>query len=248
MHRSLDRPESRISAQCKTTRWSLIVAAKDEDGAASRDALAQLCRIYWYPLYAFARRRGFDADSAADLIQSFFCEFVDGRIVRSADRDKGRFRSYLLGALKHFISAHRDRCRAQKRGGGVAPLSLNNAELHYGLEPAHNYTPERLYERRWALTLLELACSQLEREYTDAGKTRQFEQLKDLIAGPLPDRSYADIANDLQMTEGAVKVAVHRMRRQFRAALASQIAETVATSREIEDEIRHLYAVISDRS
>jgi RNA polymerase sigma-70 factor (ECF subfamily) len=181
----------------------------------------------------------------ADLIQGFFAALIDGKLLLSADPLKGRFWSYLLGALKHFIANERDRAAAQKRGGGVASVSLCDAESRYAAEPADNLSPERLFERRWALTLLDRVMQLLAHEYEQAGKQQQFAQLKNLIGGPLPDRSYADIAAELGTTEGAVKTAVHRMRQHYRELLTAQIAETVATPQDVKDEIRHLYSAIS---
>lgn len=214
--------------------------ATDVRTATSRDALAELYRQYWYPLYAYARRRGFDADAASDLIQAFFAELIEGPFFSSANRTKGRFRSYLLGALNHFISTEWDRARTKKRGGGVRALSLDDAEARYGREPGHELTPERLFERRWAMMTLARVIEQLEQEFAAAGKQQQFEQMKNLIAGPLPDQSYADIGAKLQMSEGAVKVAVHRLRQRYREILTQQIADTVETPEQVEDEIQHL--------
>ena len=211
----------------------------------SRDALAELYGMYWYPLYAYARRRGFDAEAAGDLIQGFFVELIEGSLLKTADQNKGRFRSYLLGALNHFMSGQWERARAKKRGGGVRGLSLDDAESRYGLEPAHEVTPEQLFERRWAMTLLERVMQNLREEHARSGKLGQFDVLKNLLAGPLPDRSYADVGAELAMSEGAVKVAVHRLRQRYRELLSNHIADTVETEAEVEDEIRHLYAAIS---
>jgi DNA-directed RNA polymerase specialized sigma24 family protein len=229
----------------RATRWSLIARAGEACGPSARQALSDLYHIYCYPLYAYARRRGFSADAASDLIQSFFVELIDGSLFRTADPSKGRFRSYLLGALKHFMCAERDRAGAQKRGGGETPLSVDDAELRYRLEPTHDLTPERLFERQWALASLAAVMGQLEQEYARDGKQKQFEQLKTLIAGPLPDRTYADVACALGTTEGAVKVAVHRFRRRYRDLLTSHIAETVQTLDDVDEEIRHLHAALA---
>jgi RNA polymerase sigma factor (sigma-70 family) len=212
---------------------------------AARHAIAELYQIYWYPLYAFARRRGLDAEAAADVVQAFFVHTLDSSLLKTADQSKGRFRSYLLGALKHFLGGEWDKARAQKRGGGAVAISVDDAESRYGIEPSHALTPDRLFERQWAITLLGRVMDLIAQDYARAGKQGLFEQLKDLIAGPLPDRSYADIGATLGMTEGAVKVAVHRLRHRYREILVSQIAETVASEDEIHDEIRHLHAAIA---
>jgi RNA polymerase sigma factor (sigma-70 family) len=232
-------------AQFHPTRWSLIVRAGEHIEPSSSQALAELYRIYWYPLYAYARRRGVAPEAAADLIQGFFVELLEGALLRTADPAKGRFRSYLLGALKHFMSGQRDRARAQKRGGGIAPVSIDDAEARYGLEPADELTPERVYDRRWAMTLLERAMHQLAEEHERSGSGRQFETLKNLLAGPLPDRSYAEVGVELGMSEGAVKVAVHRLRQRYREVLRAHIGETVTCEGDIEDEIRHLHEALA---
>ncbi len=228
----------------QTTRWSLIARASLDRTPDARDALAELYHIYAYPLYAFVRHRGESAEKASDIVQGFFVELLEGSLLRSADQTKGRFRSFLLGALKHFLADERDRETAKKRGGGTVRVSLDDAESRYGLEPSHELTPERLFEWQWALATLEHVVRQLKDEYERAGKQRTFDVLKDLLAGPLVERSYLDIAAALDSTEGAVKVAVHRMRRRYREILLAQIAETVETEDDIEDEIRCLYAAL----
>ena len=228
----------------RPTRWSVIARASKNPGTDA-EAFAELYGAYAFPLYAFVRRKGHDADQASDVVQEFFVELLDGSLLRAADQNKGRFRSYLLGALKHFLSNQHDRERAKKRGGGTLKLSLDDAERRYGLEPAHDATPERLFERQWAMTVLDHVMDQLTAEYQRAGKHQVFHQLKDLLAGPLADRSYAQIAAELDISEGAVKVAVHRLRHRYREILISHIAQTVEDEAEVEDEIRHLYAAIS---
>jgi RNA polymerase sigma-70 factor (ECF subfamily) len=228
----------------RATRWSLIRSAGNGVNAESRAALAEMCQVYWYPLYVFTRRRGFGSEAAADLIQSFFVELLQGSLLRAADPDKGRFRSYLLGALKHSISRERVRASAQKRGGGASPVSLEGAETRYATEPSDDVTPEQVFERRWAIALLDRVLVLLRGEYVRAGKGLLFEQLKDLLAGPLPERSYADVGRELDMSEGAMKVAVHRLRHRYRELLLAQVADTVATADEVEDEVAQLYRAL----
>ena len=228
-----------------TTRWSLIASARDPRQPTARESLAVLCKMYWYPLYVFVRRRGSDAETSADLIQGFFVELLEGDLLNLVDREKGKFRSYLLGALKHFISNEWHRAHTQKRGGRTPVVSLEGAEERYGLEPSHQLSPEHLYERRWALTLLEQANEQLRQQYEEAGKGQQFTELRDLIAGPLADRSYAEIGQKLGMSEDAIKTAVHRLRKQYRQILKARIADTLESTSEIDEELRHLYSAVS---
>ncbi|HEY1377696.1 MAG TPA: sigma-70 family RNA polymerase sigma factor [Gemmataceae bacterium] len=225
-----------------TTRWSLVAAAKDP---AARQALADLCGLYWYPVYAFVRRRGYSADDAGDLTQEFFARLIEKAGVAGADPAKGRFRSYLLGACRHFLANERDRAAAQKRGGGrpVGSLDLADAERRYAAEPADGRTPEQVFERRWALTLLDGVLAGLRAEYAAAGQDVLFDRLKSSLTGDAGP--YVELAAELGLTEGAVKVAAHRLRRRYRDRLRAAIAETVATPEDIEAEIRDLFAALS---
>ena len=230
-----------------TTRWSLVLEAGAPAGLPGKEALATLCKLYWYPLYAYVRRRGHTADQAEDLTQGFFARLLEKNVVGDADPHRGRFRSYLLGAMKQFLSNERERSQAQKRGGGRASVSLSgaeDAERRYSHEPSHDSSPERLFDRQWALTVLDLAMAELRAEFGRRGKERLFERLKGCLAGEDPDLTYRQIAGELGMTEGAVGVAVHRMRRQYREALRQQIAQTVQSPAEIDDEIRQLFAAV----
>ncbi len=230
-----------------TTRWSLVLAAGGEASAESRRALETLCGLYWYPLYAYVRRRGRDADEAQDLTQGFFARLIEKHAVRAADRRRGKFRSYLLASLKHFLANEWDRARAQKRGGGCEVVSIDaeSAEGRYHLEPADGLTAERLFERRWALTLLDLVLAELRGQYKSDGKEHIFERLKGFLGGAVPGSPYAEAAAELGMTPEAVKVAVHRLRRRYRDLLRDQIAQTVASPEEIDDEIHHLFAALA---
>jgi RNA polymerase sigma-70 factor (ECF subfamily) len=224
-----------------------VASAGRRHSPESRDALAALCETYWFPLYAFVRRQGYSADDAQDLIQSFSARLLERNDLEVADRRRGRFRSYLLGALKHFLANQRKRSRAQKRGGGRAILSLDfgRAERRYHLEPADQLTPERLYEKRWALALLDGVVQRLAEEQEAAGKQALFEDLKECLTGREMAASYGEIAARLAMTEGAVKVAAHRLRRRYRALLQEEIAQTVAGPEEFEDEVSLLLAALA---
>ena len=229
-----------------TTRWSLIAAAKQASSTEAKAALAALCELYWYPLYTFIRRLGHDADDARDITQAFFVTLLEKKSIRAADRRRGRFRSFLLASCKHFLSKERDRAAALKRGGGRIPFSLDfeAGEQSYLREPAHSMTPERLYERRWAILLLDRLMTRLEDEYARADKGPLFTRLKQTLTGDAENAPHAQTAAELDMTEGAVKVAAHRLRQRFRALLREAIAETVATPEEIDDEIRLLFAAV----
>jgi RNA polymerase sigma-70 factor (ECF subfamily) len=229
-----------------TTRWSVVLAAGDSATPGSRDALARLCEIYWYPLYAFARRWGHTADEAQDLTQEFFTRLLEKHYLEDVRPERGRFRSFLLASLKHFLLNERDRDQAQKRGGGRAPipLELDTAEGRYRLEPPDTATPETIFERRWALTLLDRVLERLRREHVESERERLFEALKGFLTGQSETPKYGDVGASLGMTEGAVKVAVHRLRRRFGELLRDEIADTVADPADVEDEIRYLFKVL----
>ncbi len=232
-------------ARFATTRWSLVQAAQRDDESASRSALGQLCELYWSPIYSFICRRGSDLDRAQDLTQEFFARLLEHDGLTSADAAKGRFRSYLLGACQHFLANQHDFETAQKRGGGVTPCPLSslNADSRSGLEPADGDTPEQAFERRWALAMLEQTLTGLRAEYAEAGKEVIFERLKGSLTGD--SGSYASVAADLGLTEGAVKVAAHRLRQRYRERLRAAIADTVQSPDEVDDEIRALFAALA---
>ncbi len=228
-----------------TTRWSLVLTAGQKASARSTDALTSLCEMYWYPVYAFIRRQGCRAEEAGDLTQEFFTRLLEKGYLHDADPARGRFRTFLCTSVRHFLSNERDRARALKRGGGQPSISFDaeTAEGHYQLEPRDDLTPEKLFDRRWAMLLLERALVRLQEEHVLAGKADLFRHLKGFLsAGSGP---YRDAADALGMTEGAVKVAVHRLRRRFRDALVEQIAETVANPSEIDAEIAFLLKAVS---
>ena len=228
------------------TRWTLVLAAaRGSQTPRAATAMAELCRIYWYPLYAFIRRRGYAAPEAEDLTQEFFTRLLEKHFLAAVDREKGRFRTFLLMAVKRFLANEYDRAEAQKRGGGqrIVPLEGLEPENRYRLEPADTLTPERLFEQQWALTLLDQVLARLEAEMTAGSKAALFEAMKGHLAGSR-DETYAATAARLGMTEGAVKVAVHRLRRRYRAILQEEIAHTVACPEEIEEEIRYLFTCL----
>jgi RNA polymerase sigma-70 factor (ECF subfamily) len=230
-----------------TTHWSLIVAARDGEVDQAQAALADLCRAYWYPLYAYVRRQGHSADEAQDLTQEFFARLLEKDFLGNVDREKGKFRSFLLTACKHFLINERDRARAQKRGGGqsVLPLDFGDAEARYGREPEHSMTPERLFERRWALALLEGVLRRLREEHVARGKDEVFDRLRDFLVGERQAGGYAQAAADLGLTEGAVKVLVHRLRQRYRELLREEIGRTVNDADHIDNEIRELFAALA---
>jgi RNA polymerase sigma-70 factor (ECF subfamily) len=230
-----------------TTRWSLVLAAGSASSSSgAREALATLCETYWYPLYAFLRSRGYDADDAQDLTQAFFARVLEKQAISQADPARGRFRSFLLASLQHFAANQRDRDLAKKRGGGlpIVPLEIETAEGRFQLEPPSDETPERVFDRRWALTLLARVMSRLDAATSEAGRRAQFEALRSYLTGDQPQLSYAETAAQLGISEGAVKVAVHRLRRQFRDLVRDEIAQTVASADEIEDELRYLWSAV----
>jgi RNA polymerase sigma-70 factor (ECF subfamily) len=229
-----------------TTHWSLVLAAGQGASADAQEALAALCQSYWYPLYAYVRRQGHQPDDAQDLTQAFFARLLEKHYLQSADPERGRFRSFLLTAFKRFVSKERDRERTKRRGGGRKPLSLDfeAGEKRYGLEPAHEVTAEKIYERSWALTLLDRVLARLQDEFDQAGKQQAFNCLKAYLAGEAGTPSYQVAAAELQTTERAVKVAVHRLRHRYRDLVREELAQTVAGPEDVDEELRDLFAVL----
>jgi RNA polymerase sigma factor (sigma-70 family) len=229
-----------------TTHWSVVLAATGSNSPEAQQALEQLCQTYWYPLYVFVRRQGNSPEDAQDLTQAFFERILERNYFGQADRSKGRLRAFLLASLKHFLSDQRDRRDAAKRGGGRRMLSLDahTAEERYQLEPADTMTPEKLYERRWAFTLLEKARTNLRSEYDAAGKTELYQLLKVLEPGSGDGTTYADIGQRLGKSESAIKSEASRLRLRYGELVRSEIAQTVASVTEIDDEVRHLLTVI----
>lgn len=234
-------------ARFATTRWSIVVAAGGDTSPEGRAALESLCAAYWDPLYAFARRGGADRQEAEDLVQGFLAELIEKDRIRQADRNRGRFRTFLLAAFRHHWSHERARSRAQKRGGGRAPLPLDfeSGEMRFLREPVDDRTPERLFDRRWATTLLDAVAARLRDEHERAGRTDLFEALRGTIAAGTATESWAAVGERLGMTEGAVKIAAHRLRRRYRELLRETIGQTVADPAEVDDEIRHLMQALA---
>jgi RNA polymerase sigma factor (sigma-70 family) len=227
----------------------VVRAAADPASPDAEHALATLCRTYWYPLYAYLRRLGHSREDARDLTQAFFVKLLEERTIAVADPARGKFRSFLLTALKHFVANHGRQARAGKRGSGRAPTSVDfldfeHAEGRYDQELAHTATPEEVFERRWAFTLLEQLVDALGREYREAGHAELFAHLKGVLGGDAQTVSYREIASALGMTEGAVKVAVHRLRRRCRELLLAEIEQTVADPADADDELRRWRTLI----
>ena len=230
-----------------TTHWSVVLTAAHPDTTRARSALEKLCQTYWYPLYAYVRRRGHSLEDAQDLTQEFFARLLERHWIGRADQQRGRFRSFLLSAMNHFLADEWDKARAQKRGGGLAPLPLefSVAETRYSHEPVENVTPEQNYERRWAMALLDEVLRRLRLEYEQEGKTELFATLHPCLVGDRTSHPYADLAVKLGVSEGAVKSAVHRLRQRYRQLLRDEIAQTVSEPSEVDEELRHLFVVLS---
>jgi len=229
-----------------TTQWSLVLAGGQRGSEGAEEALARLCSLYWYPVFAFVRRQGHPADEAQDLTQGFFTRIIEKGDLGDADRSRGRFRSFLLTACQHFLSNERDRARALKRGGGRLPVSIDvaAAEGRYERALAHSETPERLYDRQWCLTLLDGVLEGLREDYEAAGKGRVFDRLKDFLTADEGAGTHAEAARELGMAAAAVKVAVHRLRRRYRDELRRRVADTVESAEDVEDEIRYLLTTL----
>ena len=230
-----------------TTHWSLILNAQDTSSPLAAAALERLCRAYWYPLYVYVRRQGEDEESAKDLTQGFFARLLEKRYLAQVQREKGKFRSFLLAALKHFLADERDKARAQKRGGGQTFVSLDDStgEERYRMEPVDAMDAEKLFERRWALTLLEQARVRLQEEYLESGKSSLYDCLRVFEAGDRNAPSYAEVAVSLGLTESGVKSAVFRLRQRYRELVREEVANTVDSPEEVDGEIRYLISVIS---
>jgi len=233
-----------------TTHWSVVLAAGEQNTPQSAEALERLCSTYWYPLYAYVRRRGYSPEDAQDLTQQFFARLIEKRIVSFADPARGRFRTFLLKSLQHFLADDWKRAHRAKRGGGAfeVPLDAAVAEARFAAELTETMTPERAYEEHWAMTLLEQVLERMHADYTRAGKERLFEALQDFLWGPDPSVSYAVLAKDLGLTEGALRGAVHRLREHYRERLRAEVAHTVSAPSEVDEELHYLISVIGAAS
>jgi RNA polymerase sigma factor (sigma-70 family) len=231
----------------RTTHWSVVLLAGQGDAPGSRHALETLCQAYWYPLYAYVRRRGHAPEQAKDLTQEFFARLLERNDVARADPGQGRFRSFLLGAMNHFLAYEWRKAHAAKRGGGQAILSLDDetAQARYAREAASELTPEMLYERRWAWTLFNRALVRLQEEWSAADRAQQFVRLKQFLADEPADGDYAAAAGELGISPGAVTVAVHRLRQRYRELVHDEIAQTVADPADLKEELRHLCTVLN---
>ncbi len=228
-----------------TTHWSVVLEAQGESSAA-KEALEKLCRAYWRPIHSFVRRQGVGLEEAEDMTQGFFAQLLERRSLDDVRKEKGRLRSYLLGAVKHFLADEQRRTMARKRGRGVRPIPLEEmrADEQMEMEPIHQMTPDMIYERRWASTLLDHVLCRLKDEYRQAGNGALFDCLKQLLPDEPGALSQAKVALQLGMTENALRQAFHRFRQRYQSLLREEIAHTVAAPGDIEDELRHLISVV----
>lgn len=227
----------------KTTHWSVVLSAGHDSESVARQALEQLCAAYWFPLYAYVRRQGKSPEDAQDLTQDFFVRFLERGYFGLADRERGRFRTFLLTSLKRFLTEEWRHAHRQKRGGGqdFVPFAPEDAENRYANEPRDELSPDRLYDRRWAEALLERVLARLRKDYDSTGRTEVYARLQQFLWGRQAEISYAEMAAQLGMNEGAVKVAVHRLRQRFRDLLHEEVAHTVQSPDQVEAELRHLF-------
>lgn len=227
------------------THWTLVLAAGQTMESEGQRALESLCQAYWYPVYGYIRNSGYSADDAQDLTQEFFLELLDGVFLQQVDRGRGRFRTFLLGAVKFFLSDQHRRRNAQKRGGGkeIIPFGISGGEATLSREPAHTDTPERIFERRWANTVLHRALQHLRQEFAAHGRADYFDEVKVYLAGQA-ELPYADMARRLNLSEGALKAGIHRLRKRYQQTLRAEVASMVSDDAEVEAEIRYLAATL----
>ena len=235
------------AGQFPGTHWSVVLSAGHDDDTRAHEALTRLCQTYWYPLYAFVRRHGHAPEEAQDLTQGFFAHLLEHHGLAGVHPAKGKFRSFLLASLRHFLANERAHAQAQKRGGGRPLVSLDTtaAETRYGAEAAVHESPDKAYERNWALALMEQVLNRLRAEQVALGKERQFELLRDCLMDDPDAPRHADLAAQLGLSQDAVKMAVCRLRQRYRELLRGEIAQTVSSPGEVEEEFRHLFAVLA---
>jgi RNA polymerase sigma-70 factor (ECF subfamily) len=236
-------PKNPQAGRFPTTELNLVRTAGAGFSQESQEALAALCRVYWYPLYGFVRRQGYAPEEAQDLTQGFFAQLLEKHYLRQYQRERGRFRSFLLTSLKHFLANERDRAATQKRGGGVSTFSLEDlirtGERRYSLEPRSNLTPEKIFEQQWAHAILDQVLARLGKE------SAQFDRFKGFLVGDEARIPYRRLAADFGTTEGAVKVSVHRLRLRFREILRAEISQTVSDPADVQEEIRYLMSIVA---
>ncbi len=242
------KPSLHVARRFATTRWSVVLAASESSSPDSREALESLCQDYWVPLYAYVVRRVGDVEEARDLTQAFFARLLEKSYLAEAKSERGRFRSFLITAFKHFLSKEWEKSRAQKRGGGQRLLSLDfeSGDSSISFEPSSDLTPDQVYERQWAVTLLQKVIDRLRAEYEASGRLEHFERLRHFIIGQYAEATYADVAEALGSTEAAMKMTAHRMRRRYRELLRAEIAETAVAVDDVDDEIRSLFKLFQD--
>jgi RNA polymerase sigma factor (sigma-70 family) len=245
MATSDSRGENSRARAFVTTHWSVVLAAACNDTTRAQAALSKLCQTYWYPLYSHARRRGYSPEDAKDITQAFFARLIEGQSLANADPNRGRFRSFMLAAMNHCLSDHRAKATALKRGGGTPPISLDLAlaEERFDLEPRDPFSPDKAFDRQWASTLLDEVLNGLEAEYRADQKEALFDALKPTLVGTRESQPYSVLATQLGMNEGAVRTAVHRFRKRYRELIREEIANTVSSPEEIDDEIRYLLQI-----
>jgi len=243
-------PEQRLKGgqQFRTTHWSIVLAAGDSAAPEAAGALEKLCQVYWYPLYAFIRKHGYDAHEAQDLTQDFFSRFLESKALKSVHPEKGKFRSFLLAALKNFLANEWDRANRLKRGGGREILSWDDlgAEERYALEPAQHLPVDKWFDRNWAQSLVNTTVARLRSECAAEGAQKRFEVLRLFLGGDPTGLSYSEAATRLGLSENAVKSAIHRLRQRYAVLFRAEVAQTVTNPTDVEAEIRHLFAALSE--
>lgn len=246
MSESADHDVPTVSGAFPLTHWSAVFAAGKEGGEKAQSALAEFCGSYWFPLYAFARRKGHQPADAQDLTQGFFAYLIHCRLLAKADPHRGRFRTFILGCFSNFMASEKERARAQKRGGGqfIESVDWQKAEARLAQEPSSETNPERLFERHWALAVLDAALGRLETEYKQAGRLALFEQLQPFLQGDTSGPTYTEVAQRLGTTEGTIKVTVHRLRQRYRQLLRLVVSQTVDSPLEIDSELAYLRTVL----